>query len=143
MSRLASLFELGSRYSFQLTGGAILPLNIKNVKVTSILNGRTAERLGYNVATKHEMLYPLLDQTRFTRNFLDQEYVEVEYDNGQTDCFAESWIVEGTIQRLTKQRYVIVIKDIEPSMITPLQECLNANGFNIDKILPETEYLSR
>lgn len=129
------LFEIGKRYSFNTYSSGQLPYNIENVKIVSMLDGMTAERLGYNVATKHAQVYAgLPHDAPITKEFTSQYYYEVEYDNGNRDVFGHYWINHETIQRMTKSTVTVILADIEPDQITALRETLSANGFIIDSI---------
>lgn len=129
------LFEIGKRYSFNTYSSGQLPYNVENVKIVSMLDGYTAERLGYNVATKHAQVYAgLPHEAPVTKEFDSQYYFEVEYDSGARDVFGYYWINHGTITRMTKSAVTIKLSDVAPDQIAALRETLSANGFVIESI---------
>lgn len=131
---MAVKIEIGARYSFNTHSSGQLPYKVENVKIVSLLDGMTAERLGYNVATRHAQVFALLPKSPVTKDFTSQQYYEVEYDNGSRDVFGTYWINEETIVRHTKSNIVVTLVDVAPEQHTALREALAANGFVIESI---------
>lgn len=138
---IESLFRMGERYSFETISGSVLPLNITNVKILSILNGGTAERLGYSVATKHAQIYPIASSENVfvQKDFLKQQYIEVEYENGQRDAFGEWWIRTDSITPITDTRYIAIFDQVTPELATALPAILAANGVKLLSLEPYTQ----
>lgn len=126
--------NIGSRYTFETYGNAILERNINNVKVVGIMDGMTAQRLGYDVATYHQQIFPHLPQAGVTKNFLDQNYIEVEYDNGNRQAFGEYWINASTIRIETQTTLIVTLIEVNAEQQSALPEVLAANGYNVAKI---------
>lgn len=132
------LFELSQRYSFDLYGGGVLPHKANNVKIVSVLSGTTAERLGYNVSTKHAQVFAILPPSPATTDFTSQMYYEVEYDSGERDCFGEYWINQETIRKETRSNIEITLMDVDPTEVEGIREILSAHGFKIASITKHT-----
>lgn len=134
MSMITNWFQVNQHYSFTLILSGILPVEVNNVKIKSFIDGYTAERLGYNVVSKHTTMFPLIDQIRYTDNAMEQMYVEVEYPDGQRDCFGESWVVADTVRLHTKNTYIVEFEDLKPEELNVLRSALEANGFKPSRI---------
>ena len=129
-----SPFVLGKTYSFEIHPNAVMPTIITNARVTSVMSGLIAEKLGYQVATKHAQLYPSLPQDSSQRDYNSQLYVLCEFDNGQSEAYGLDWIRLETVKQLSSASYIVELTDVSPDAAAALRDVLNANGYRIKSI---------
>lgn len=129
-----SPFILGKKYSFELHPNAVMQSIVTNARVTSLVSGMVAEKLGYQVATKHAQIYPSLPEKDAQRDYNFQLYVICEFDNGQSEAYGLSWIRTDTIKQLSAANYLIELIDVSPDAAAALRDVLNANGYRIKSI---------
>lgn len=129
-----SPFILGKKYSFELHPNAVMQSIVTNARVTSLVSGMVAEKLGYQVATKHAQIYPSLPEKDSQRDYNFQVYVICEFDNGQSEAYGLSWIRTDTIKQLSAANYLIELTDVSPDAAAALRDVLNANGYRIKSI---------
>ena len=137
-----SPFVLGKKYSFEIHPNAIMPTIITNARVTSVMSGLIAEKLGYQVATKHAQLYPSLPQDSSDRDYRSQLYILCEFDNGQSEVYGLDWIRLETVKQLSTANYVIELSDVSPEAASALRDVLNANGYQIRSIVQKDVSMS-
>lgn len=130
----SSPFVLGKKYSFEIHPNAVMQTIITNARVTSIMSGLIAEKLGYQVATKHAQLYPSLPQDSSQRDYSSQLYVLCEFDNGQSEAYGLDWIRLETVKQLSSASYIVELTDVSPDAAAALRDVLNANGYRIKSI---------
>ena len=129
-----SPFILGKKYSFELHPNAVMQSIVTNARVTSLVSGMVAEKLGYQVATKHAQIYPSLPEKGSQRDYNTQLYVICEFDNGQSEAYGLNWIRIDTIKQLSAANYLIELTDVSPDAASALRDVLNANGYRIKSI---------
>ena len=129
-----SPFILGKKYSFELHPNAVMQSIVTNARVTSLVSGMVAEKLGYQVATKHAQIYPSLPEKDAQRDYHFLLYVICEFDNGQSEAYGLSWIRTDTIKQLSAANYLIELTDVSPDAASALRDVLNANGYRIKSI---------
>lgn len=130
----SSPFVLGKKYSFDIHPNAVMQTIVTNARVTSIMSGLIAEKLGYQVATKHAQLYPSLPQDSSQRDYNSQLYVLCEFDNGQSEAYGLDWIRLETVKQLSSASYIVELTDVSPDAASALRDVLNANGYRIKSI---------
>lgn len=137
-----SPFVLGKKYSFEIYPNAVMKTIITNARVTSVMSGIIAERLGYQVATKHAQIYPSLPQDSSDRDYSSQLYVLCEFDNGQSEAYGLDWIRLETVKQLSSANYIVELGDVSPEAASALRDVLNANGYQIRSIVQKDVAMS-
>ena len=133
-------FELGKKYTFEIHGGNIIASRYENVTVLGVYDGLTAERLGYEVATKHANIYPLIKSEDLTvsEDFLSQHYIQIQHPNGNNEAIGLSWIKPNTVNRKSNTRITVKLENVSPDGEAALKDVLVSNGYIISSIQSET-----
>lgn len=128
------VLKTGYRYNFHLHGNGILPAVMSDVKIIGNVDGRTAERLGFNVSARHAQVYPLLPVSSVSTDYTSQRYYLVEFSNGSQDAIGEFWIKYDTVTGIDKKNISIQLVDVTPEAEAALRDILSANGYSVTSI---------
>ena len=122
--------EIGSKYTFTLNGGSILPSIITNAVVQS-------SDMSYTLASKvsaadlntiHNNIYPNLSAT-VSKLAKDQRYIVIETESGNTMVLAKSWISgDPVIYRDTS--YTLTLTGPTANEVQAIKDFLNYNNIS-------------
>lgn len=114
-----AIMQLNQYYTFDVYGENFIA-NVEKGLITSIIDGRVANLLGYDVAAMHSQVFPHLPENS-PEKFLDQPYYLIEFGDGQRAVYGESWIKRSTITSTSHRKVIVTFPSVtvEEQLIIP------------------------
>ncbi len=124
---------VGAIVSFDLHPAQIIGASHKNAKVLAIVDGDTAQSLGYDVRALHAAVYPTLPQGTPNR-YNAYSYALLLLGSKQKTVVGLPWIKENSLQRVSVGRLQVILEGMSEQDHTRLVKALSANGFTVGSI---------
>lgn len=128
-----SQIKIDSTVSFDLYPAATLMASVKNARVLSVVNARTAMQLGYDAPAYHAVVYPSLPPG--TPNAYDKyQYVGLKLPSGQETFIGVPWIKASTYVEESLRDITLRIQGVTPEQQTRIIQALSAIGHPVASI---------
>jgi hypothetical protein len=114
---------LGTTVTFDLYPFALFGTTIKNAKVLSLLDGQTAQQLGYDPRSLHVQVYPTLPPGTpdgFDKYF----YLQVLLPSGQRAVYGLPWIKSETYKTEVMRDIMIRLNGVTPDKENQIRRAL-------------------
>jgi hypothetical protein len=120
-------FKIGKVYTFDTYAPTLLGTQLKNARLTSIIDFDTANSYE-NILLKYRQIYPLLPVGTPDNGRLCTYYV-FETESKEKVVYADQWINEDTIVVIEHININIYITDIALNDISNIRDILRAAGY--------------
>lgn len=106
--------KLGTTVSFDLWPFALFGTTIKNAKVLALLDGPTAQQLGFDPIARHRQVYPTLPPGTTLDGYDKYYYLHVLLASGQKEAYGLPWIKSETFKEEVVRDILIRLNGVAP-----------------------------
>jgi hypothetical protein len=125
---MAYNYQIGMSYSFNVYGTGVIGNDYQNVKVLGVMSADLASRLGLDIQSLQQKMYPQVppannmptDPTQFN-------YVQLQ--NGSRTILGMPWIDESSIVPVTGQTITAIIGNCTTDDLAVIRDALALNGY--------------
>lgn len=125
---MATNFQLGKTYSFNVYGGHLMTETFKNTTVLAILDYDSA-RAFLDLLQMHRQLWAFIPNGLAPNDPAQYNYLKLRMANGDTTVVGIPWINDSSVELVTSQTAVVTIDGVSAMDLTRIRNALVQNGF--------------
>lgn len=122
-----SQIKIDTTVSFDLYPAATLMASVKNARVLSVVNARTAMQLGFDAPAMHVLVYPTLP-TGTPNGYDKYQYVGLKLPSGQETFIGVPWIKAPTYVEEVIRDITLHLQGVSPEQQNRILQALSAIG---------------
>lgn len=122
-----SQIKIDTTVSFDLYPASTLMASVKNARVLSVVNARTAMQLGFDAPAYHILVFPTLPDG--VPNAFDKyQYVGLKLTSGQETFIGIPWIKASTYEVEVARDITLRLQNVSPDQQQRIVQALSAIG---------------
>lgn len=129
MAKSYTDLKKGAVVDFNVVAPEILGEGFTSCKITSVLDADDANRLGLDVKSMHQNLYPLVKANGIPDDPSTYDFVKVTKVSGATAILWVPWIIESSIAPVSRNKIQVVVEDVGSSDVAIIKAALESNGY--------------
>lgn len=129
MAKSYSDLKKGAVVDFNVVAPEILGEGFTSCVISSVLDAEDATRLGLDVRSMHQNLYPLVKGNGIPDDPNAYDFIKVTKVNGASTILWVPWIVESSIAVVSRNKIQVIIEDVGPNDVVNVKAALESNGY--------------
>lgn len=123
-------YKIGATYSFNTYAANVLGNSYQNVKMLGVLSADLASRLGCDIQSLQQKVYPQVpSQNNMPTDPTQYNYIQIQLQNGTRTILGVPWIDESSIVTVTGQTTTAIIGGTTADDLPTIRNLLAMNGF--------------
>lgn len=123
-------YKIGATYSFNTYAPGVLGNAYQNVKMLGVLSADLASRLGLDIQSYQQKVYPQVPpQNNMPTDPTQYNYIQIQLQNGSRTILGMPWIDESSIVAVTGQTITAVIGGVTADDLSVIRDALAMNGY--------------
>lgn len=124
-------YLVGATYSFNTYAPNVLGNDYQNVKMLGVLSADLASRLGCDIQSLQQKVYPQVPpQNKMPTDPTQYNYIQVQMQNGSRTILGLPWIDESSIVAVTGQTITAIIGNVTADDLSVIRDSLSMNGYS-------------
>lgn len=124
-------YKIGATYSFNTYAPGVLGNQYQNVKMLGVLSADLASRLGCDIQSLQQKVYPQVPaQNNMPTDPTQYNYIQIQLQNGSRTILGMPWIDESSIVAVTGQTITAIVGGVTADDMPIIRNLLAMNGYS-------------